>query len=250
MRAEREHAAGPGREDPRCDARELLWRLTHVGMTQPQAAELILGHPNHLVARALDAVDVLGRERITDVPAWITYAMNRPATVDAVLDRHRGWESWHRLRRSWDEADTAHEEQQRRSRGWAAAVLSALDDQQLARAVEKVTRRTGALGRRSLPVARAQLLAWAVAVGSHTPTAVLGEALVADLDGTPTPPDPLEHGLPEAPAGDASKDDLSPRLATAIAKQIEIIDDALTPSEHRPPLEPERTLQRALERGA
>ncbi len=108
----------------------------------------------------------------------------------------------------------------------------------------------GALGRRSLPVARAQLLAWAVAVSAHTPTAVLGEALAADLDGTPTPPDPLEHGLPEPPAGDASKDDLSARLATAIAERIEVTDDEPRPPEHRPPLEPERTLQRALQRGA
>ncbi len=250
MRAEAEHAAGPVRENPRCDPRQLLRRLTHFDMAEPQAAELILGHPNHLVARALDAVDVLGHERITDVPAWIIAAVNDPATVDAVLERHRGWDSWHRLRQSWDEADAAHAEQQRRSRGWGAAVSSALDDQQLARAVEVVTRPVGAIGRRSPPVARAQLLAWAVAVNAHTPKAVLGEALVADLDGTPTPPDSLDHGLPEPPAGDRSKDDLSARLATAIEKQIEITDDELTPEERYPSPEPERTLERALHRGA
>lgn len=250
MRAEPEDGVRRGPGNPRCDPRELLKRLTHVGMAEPQAAGLILRHPNKLVARAVEAVDVLGHDRITDIPAWITAAVNDPATIDAVFDRHRGWHSWHRLHRSWDEADASHAEQQRRSRGWAAVVSQALDYEQLTRAVEKVTRPVSVLGRRSPPVARAQLLAWAVAVSAQTPKAVLGEALVADLDGTPTTPDPLDHGLPEPPAGDASNDDLCARLATAIAEQIGITDHEPIPPERHPPPEPERTLHRALKRGA
>lgn len=93
---------------------------------------------------------------------------------------------------------------------WSFAVSAALDDDQLATALRTATTTTATrpFGTSLVPIARAQLLAWAVAVRQDHPDVPLDEALTADLDADrPTPrasldtvpvppPHPPHDGLP------------------------------------------------------
>ena len=64
---------------------------------------------------------------------------------------------------------------------WRTAVSTALDDRLLATAVERVTTPVAGLDRRSVPVARAQLVAWAAAVHRAASQRPLRDALTNDL---------------------------------------------------------------------
>lgn len=232
------------------DPRMLLQRLTELGLPEIEAAQLVLAHPKRRLARAIDAFEVLGDDRDADAHTWISRAVEEPERIERVFERHQGWETWYRQHRSWEVADAARAEQERRSRGWGAAVSAALDDDQLADAAEQVTQPIGVLGRRSVPVARAQVLAWAVAVHQSHPGVPLHQALTADLDGSTTSPDHLDQGLPEPPppAEPRSRDDLSERLAMALGQLADLEPEQPPEPARRPPRASERTPEHVLER--
>ena len=166
------HRHGPGHDptpDDPATSRALLRRLTDLRVGEVAAAQLVLSVPRRLLARAVDTFELLGDEARVDAGSWIAAAVEDPERVDAVLGRRRGWDAWLRMHRAWDATDAARAEQERRSHGWGAAISEALDDGQLRRAVERISGPIGVLGRRSLPVTRAHLLAWAVAVHDTRP---------------------------------------------------------------------------------
>lgn len=249
-----ERGNGAGRTGARpADARELLRRLTDLGMGEVAAAQLVLASPGSVLARAIDAFELIRDGSPVDAGTWITAAVDDPGRIESVLERRRGWDAWHRMHLSWQAADVARAEQERRSRAWGVAISEALDDQQLLRAVEQVTAPIGVLGRRSRPIARAQLLAWAVAAHAARPEVPLSVALKADLADEGTTPDLLDEGLPEPPADTAGRDDLDERLAAAIDQLaevgIELSPDPTPAPEPAPARAPERTLERPLDRG-
>lgn len=242
-----------GVDDPAVKARFLLQRLTGLGLGEVAAAQLVLTSPRRLLARAIDAFELTDDGAPVDACRWLTTAVQDPERIEDVLKRHRGWSAWHRMHRSWEAADAAWAEQERRSIGWGAAISDALDDRQLLRAVAHVTEPIGMLGRRSLPVARAQLLAWAAGVHRVRPDVPLAVALASDLVGEATTPDRLDGGLPEPPTGVTGRDELDQRLATSIAQLPEVenelrsgLPSAFAPTTARTP---ERTLGRSLDGG-
>lgn len=124
---------------------------------------------------------------------------------------------------------TAVEAQQRhrqRSDGWCSAISDALDDEQLTRALDRVTTTVPGLERRSVPTARAQLIAWAVDVHRRDPDTPLEEGLGASLRNGARPHLEPEVGeLPEPPAS-SHPPDLSDRVAAHLPR----VDDRVTPA--------------------
>lgn len=117
---------------------------------------------------------------------------------------------------------------------WRAAISGTLDDQQLAVAVERVTTPVAGLGRRSIPIARAQLLAWAVTVHQDAPDRPLGDVLTDDLVG----PDhsvgsaSLDGYLPPVPAGfEDLEDDLTARLTDLLGRRPDLSQPGRAPRE-------------------
>jgi hypothetical protein len=107
---------------------------------------------------------------------------------------------------------------------WRGAISVALDDRQLATAVERVTTPVAGLGRRSVPIVRAQLVAWAVAAHRGAPTRPLPEALADDLVGTDrlVSAPSLEGPIPVAPGVGADPDDLTARLTDLLAGRADL----------------------------
>src|SRR5665811_2210355 len=97
------------------------------------------------------------------------------------------------------EAELLAREQQHRADGWAAAVSAALDDDGLAEALARTTTPAPGLGRRSAPLARAQLLTWAVAVHRRSPQQPLEPALAAALAAGAEPVPDATEALPPPP---------------------------------------------------
>src|SRR5690606_25966333 len=88
---------------------------------------------------------------------------------------------------------TADAGERAKSAGWAAAISAALDDDQLRQAIDRVTTHMAGVERRTTPLCRAQLVAWAVAVRRDSPQVPLARALVAALP-TAGPAPPLPDG--------------------------------------------------------
>ena len=82
---------------------------------------------------------------------------------------------------------------------WASAVSAALDDTQLAEAVQRLTRPLPGLGRRSAPAACAALVRWAQAVAAAHPGHRLDTTLPAALAACPTPDDVPDDPIDVAP---------------------------------------------------
>ncbi|MBW3579259.1 MAG: hypothetical protein KY462_16300 [Actinobacteria bacterium] len=239
--------------DTGASTRELLRRLTDLGMGEVAAAQLVLTSPDRVLARAIDAFELTADDAPVDARRWIAAAVEDPERIEDVLERRRGWDAWRRMHRSWEAADADRAEQERRSHGWGAAISEALDDRKFLRAVERVSEPIRVLGRRSLRVARAQLLAWAVAVHGAQPDVPLAVALAADLAGEGTTPDRLDGGLPEPPARVDGRDNLDERLAASI-DQLAEVEHELPPEPTPAPVPstartPERTIERSLDRG-
>lgn len=83
-----------------------------------------------------------------------------------------------------DQAATCEHDRRRRAAGWAAAISAALDDDQLATAVARLSPPVPGIGRRSACVARGDLIAWAVAAHRRRPDQPLQHALTAALADT------------------------------------------------------------------
>lgn len=133
--------------------------------------------------------------------------------------RHTRWVA-EQLER--DQADLATLERRNRARAWRQIVSDALDDRQLEAAIEHVTTPVGGLGRRSVPLARAQLLAWAVDVRRREPDAPLDKALQASLEGEPHPVDTIGGPPPPAPYAAPDARDLSARIEDALARRPDL----------------------------
>ncbi|MBW3662689.1 MAG: hypothetical protein KY469_06290 [Actinobacteria bacterium] len=132
-----------------------------------------------------------------------------------------------------------------RSSDWGAVLSDALDDAQLTLAVERVTTPVAGIDRRSVPVVRAQLLAWAVAVHAQHPDQFLRLALGADLEDGPSPPANLEEGLPEPPPAEDLDDDLNARIAVVLRRRPDVAFEAVAPPHGDGPAL-ERSLDRSL----
>ena len=107
---------------------------------------------------------------------------------------------------------------------WRAAVSTALDDRLLATAVDRVTTPVAGLDRRSVPVARAQLVAWAAAVHRTVPQRPLGDALTDDLSRPAlTVAVTLDGELPPAPSvHNGAADDLTDRLTRLFERRPDL----------------------------
>jgi hypothetical protein len=133
----------------------------------------------------------------------------------------------------------------------AARQAPTTDDRQLADAVEQVTTPVAGLGRRSLPIVRAQLLAWAVTAHAAAPDRPLSEVLADDLVGPhradvapslegPLPPVPGDVGEPE--------DDLTDRLTRLLARRPDLTEPG-TPTHERAELARSCALNEGLSHG-
>ncbi len=206
-------AVGRDEQQPREGAgRDLAQRLTAVGLDADVARGLVADHPADLVAAALRAAR---RRGIRHPAGFVVSALREDWDLSAELAQERADQA--RQRRAAEDALAAEQSrtetelQRRHADGWAAAVSAALDDTELSAAVQQVTEPVGSTGRRSLPVARAQLLLWAAVASARHPDLPLSGALRRDFAGgaRSTEPSPL----PEPPAAERAAADLCERLA-------------------------------------
>lgn len=209
---------------------------------QPAPSEHVDGEPTD--AGGSDRVAAL----LEMLDEWVLERVRTDPDVGALLG-HRAQQArrqaWARQRAARDRADAVYEEQQMRSSDWGAVLSDALDDAQLTLAVERVTTPIVGIDRRSVPVVRAQLLAWAVAVHAQHPDQFVRLALGADLADGPRPPADLEEGLPEPPPAEDLDDDLNARIAVLLRRRPDLAFEAATPPQGDGPAL-ERSLDRSL----
>ena len=155
------------------------------------AARCAVRNPAGFVVRAL-------RE------GWDLPSEHQPATASGRT---------HAVRQNAADGTAAAQAVQERAKaaGWCQAISAAFDDAQLREAVQQVTTPAPGVGRRSLPLARAQLLAWAIHVARCQPSLPLAEALAALANGA-RPVEPTDDGIPDPPATAAGVPDLTARL--------------------------------------
>jgi hypothetical protein len=201
-------------------------RLVALGVAEPTARALLEQHGQARVVDALDAVDTLGDGEVRRRAGWVVSAIRQGWDLDGLLAERRQLEAryarWERERAERDRAAARWRSRESTVAGWRAALSAALDDRQLAVAVDRVTTPVAGLGRRSLPVVRAQLLAWAVSRHLAAPDRRLSEVLADDLVGPRrTIAAPAFDGpLPPLP-GDVREpaDDLTERLTRLLARR-------------------------------
>jgi hypothetical protein len=204
-------------------------RLVALGVAEPTAPSLIEQHGQARVVDALDAVDTLGDRAVRSRAGWVVSAIRQGWELEGLLAERRQLEArygrWERERADRDRAAARWRAHESAAGAWRAAVSAALDDRQLATAVERATSPVAGLGRRSIPIVRAQLLAWAVAAHRGAPERPLAEALADDLAGrdrTGTAPS-VDGPLPPAPVGSGEPvDDLTDRLTVLLARRPDL----------------------------
>ena len=199
---------------------------------------------------ALDAVATLGDGEVRLRAGWVLSAVREGWDLGELLaERHTAearlvrWEA-ERAERDRDSARWRSHESLMGE--WRGAISAALDDRQLATAVERITTPVAGLGRRSVPIVRTQLLAWAVTAHREVPARPLDEVLADDLVGTDrviSAPS-LEGSIPAVSDGGTAPDDLTVRLTKLLARR----PDLAMPG----PEQPERAhagLRRSLDDG-
>ena len=129
---------------------------------------------------------------------------------------------WEREQIERDDADLVASRRQARSQAWYAAISGALDKDQLENAIERVTTPVSGLGRRSIPLARAQLVAWAVHVQRCEPDAPFEKLLAADLEGDPHPVVTMDGTLPRPPCAAPDAADLSERIEVVLLRRPDL----------------------------
>jgi hypothetical protein len=222
-------AARPVGSPPPAKSRSPQQRLVALGVAEPTARALIEQHGQARVVDALDAVDTMGDGEVRRRAGWVVSAIRQGWDLEGLLAERRQLEAryarWERERADRDGAAARWRARESSVAGWRAALSAALDDRQLAVAVDRVTTPVAGLGRRSLPVVRAQLLAWAVTRHLAAPDRRLSEALADDLVGPrrrvaapafegPLPQGPRTAGEPE--------DDLTERLTRLLARRPDL----------------------------
>ncbi|MEX2504687.1 MAG: hypothetical protein WD378_07545, partial [Egicoccus sp.] len=178
---------------------------------------------------ALDAVDTLGDREVRRRAGWVVSAIRQGWDLGELLAERRQIDArharWERERDERDRQAARWRTSEVASAGWRAAVSAALDDRQLAVAVERVTTPVAGLDRRSVPIVRAQLVAWAVAAHRTAPDRPLPEVLADDLvgsDRTVGAPS-FEGPLPPSPSAMAGReDDLGARLTDLLARRADL----------------------------
>jgi hypothetical protein len=204
-------------------------RLVALGVADPTARALLEQHGEARVVDALDAVDTMGDGEVRRRAGWVVSAIRQGWDLEGLLAERRQLEAryarWERERAERDRAAARWRARESTVAGWRAALSAALDDRQLAVAVDRVTTPVTGLGRRSLPLVRAQLLAWAVtrhAAAPHRPlSAVLGDDLVGP-DRTVAAPT-FEGPLPPVPdTAREPEDDLTDRLTRLLARRPDL----------------------------
>jgi hypothetical protein len=161
-------------------------RLVALGVAEPTARALIVQHGRARVVDALDALDTLGDGEVRRPAGWVISAIRQGWDLEGILAERRQVEARY-ARRERERAERDRAAAQWRARestvaGWRAA-LSASLDARLAVAVARVTSPVAGLGRRALPIVRAQLLMWAVTKHAAAPDRPLSEVLADDLVG-------------------------------------------------------------------
>jgi hypothetical protein len=217
----------PVNRDRRSD-REALQRLAALGVTPTAAQELVAEHGTQRVVDALDAVATLDDGEVRLRAGWVLSAVRESWDLGELLAERRTAEA--RLAR-WEAERAARDREiaRWRSRGsvmgeWRGAISAALDDSQLATAVARITTPVAGLGRRSVPIVRTQLLAWAVTAHREAPTRPLNEVLTDDLVGTDRviAAPSLEGQIPAAPGVGTAPDDLTARLTELLARRPDL----------------------------
>jgi len=203
-------------------------RLTKLGIAPGTADALVADHPHDVIHAAIDAADTA---KPRNPAGWIITALrNRWDTTD-LATATRSTQAAAERRRQEDatqqQASNAATRDQQRAEGWLLALSAALDDDQLANAIRRVTTDVPDRQRRSLPMTRTQLLQWAISVHSESdPSQPFTDALVAslataqppgideNLDGIPKPPDTR---LAQGPVDSRLADCLQNTATTAVA---------------------------------
>jgi hypothetical protein len=210
-----------------------------VGVAAPVTDGLLDDHPPERVRDVLDAVAV---QTLRSPAGWVVKALRDGWDVsELVAERRRAAaRDQRRAEESHAAAQTerVHREQSARADAWAEAVSAALDDDALRNAVERLTTPAEGINRRSVPLARAQIVAWAFEVHERSSHHRLDDALATALsDGTePVALAPRQLPAPPAPAHAAA--DLSARIRACLDRVPEPVAAGATHSptsrrEHR-----------------
>jgi hypothetical protein len=230
-------------------------RLVALGVAEPTARALIEQHGQARVVDALDAVDTLGDGQVRRRAGWVVSAIRQGWDLDGLLAERRQLEAryarWEAERAERDRAAARWRAQGSVVGAWRAALSAGLDDRQLADAVEQVTTPVAGLGRRSLPIVRAQLLAWAVTAHAAAPDRPLAEVLADDLVGPHRTIDApsLERPLPPVPGGVRElEDDLTDRLTRLLARRPDLTEPG-TPTHERAEVARSRALDEGVGHG-
>ena len=215
---------------------ELRGRLEQLGVAGHVADDLVGRYPPERIEDALDAANLRGAR---NAAGWVVTALRDSWDLSGMLAEHRANEV--RRQRIADEAakrqEVAEADRQRRDRaaGWAAAVSAALDDNQLATAIDRVTTPIAGLDRRSVPLAHAQLVAWAVHVHGQSAGTPLASALEASLRNGARPClDSAAADLPEPPTGGRGPD-LSARISDQLTRNGDLQPHAHAAASHEEP---------------
>lgn len=211
---------------PRPPDAELAARLQGRGVAQAAAEELVAEHPTRRVVDALDALDEIEHGRVRKPAGWLVSAIRENWDLTDVLAERRRNEArlarWEHEQLERVDADTIAWRRRARSRAWYGAIADALDDTQLETAIERVTTPVAGIGRRSVPLARAQLVAWAVDVRHREPDAPFDKALRADLEGEPHPVMTIGGTLPPAPYVLPDAPDLGDRIDAVLLRRPDL----------------------------
>jgi hypothetical protein len=192
----------------------LRGRLEHLGVAGHVADDLVGRYPHDRIRDAVDAAELRGAR---NTAGWVVTALRDGWDLSGMLAEHRAQQA-RQEREAQQAADgqaATEVEQQRRDRavGWSSAVSAALDDDQLATAIAKVTTPLAGLQRSSVPLAHAQLVAWAADVHRRAPDVPLEAALDGSLRNGARPClDTDGTALPEPPAS-GDQPDLTARIA-------------------------------------
>ena len=211
---------------------DVVPRLVALGIPSHAAGQLADVYSHDRITDALDAVEVLDARRpVRDPIGWVDAAVKQRWDVSALLARRREDEARLAARdadlRQRREGEARYPDWRAIADRWDTAISTSLDNDQLATAIEAVTAPVPGIGRRSVAVTRAELVAWAVDVHTRRPDVAIGQALADDLaaapeaavmPGWPLPePPPVEH----ADLSDAAVS-LSDRISRVFADRPEL----------------------------
>lgn len=211
---------------------DVVPRLIGIGLSVDAADRFAYAHPRQRISDVLDALEELGPKRHPVDPArWVSAAMEQRWDVTSLLVDRRAREQRVAAadadRRQRETARDAYPAWRVLAERWDATISAALDDGQLARAVDALTGLVPGIGRRSMPMVRAELVAWAVEVHGRDPQRPLADALAADLERGPEPAPLRDWPLPEPPeigTGRAADCGLRVRIA-ALGAEPEVVRD-------------------------